>query len=64
MSVNKSSIAYRRLKNVQVGRSDRFGGNRGLPDLPETTHPRLQRGILLSNERGQHRMSKWTKLYG
>jgi hypothetical protein len=62
MPMNKSAIGYRRLKNVRVGRSADSGG-RGLPDLPETAHPRFQRGILLSNERGQQRMSTWTKLY-
>ncbi len=64
MSINHSSVVYRRLRNVRTGRrSPCCGGQNGLPDLSETAHPRLQRGKLLSHERGQKRMRVWVKNY-
>jgi len=63
--MNKSAIYYRRARNVRSGRRSLCCGTRlGLPDLPETSHPRLQKGILLSHQRGQRRMRVWTKHYG
>jgi hypothetical protein len=64
MSINHSSVEYRRIRNVRTGRRSLCcGGRDGLPDLSETALPRLQKGQLLSHERGQKRMRVWVKNY-
>ena len=51
---NRSAIVYRRAQNIKQDLRD-------LPDLTETAAPRYQKNHLLSNRRGEKRMSKWLK---